>query len=49
MAVLDAVLPQYPNIELVTIDDTNHYDIALDNFGAVKVVETFTAFCERQG
>ncbi len=49
MAVLDAVLPQYPKIELVTIDDTNHYDIALDNFGAVKVVETFTAFCERQG
>lgn len=38
MAVLDAVLPQYPKIHIVTIDDTNHYDIALNDFGAEKVV-----------
>lgn len=40
MPVLNAVLPQYPKIRLVTIDDTNHYDIALSDFGAEKVVET---------
>lgn len=37
--VLDAVLPNYPRIKLVTIDDTNHYDIALSDFGAHQVVK----------
>lgn len=49
MSVLDVILPQYPEIELVTIDDTNHYDIALDNFGAVQVVEKFLNFKKAQG
>lgn len=48
MAVLDAVLPQYPMITLVTIEDTNHYDIALNDFGARQVVQTFIAFKEGQ-
>lgn len=39
MPILDMVLPQYPRITLVTIDDTNHYDIALDEFGAHQVVK----------
>ncbi len=44
MAVLDAVLPSYPRITLVTIEDTNHYDIALHEFGAHQVVEAFISF-----
>jgi pimeloyl-ACP methyl ester carboxylesterase len=48
MAVLDAVLPQYPMINLVTIEDTNHYDIALNDFGARQVVQAFIAFKEGQ-
>lgn len=47
MAVLDAVLPQYPKIELVTIDDTNHYDIALDDFGAHQVVDAYIKFAHK--
>jgi pimeloyl-ACP methyl ester carboxylesterase len=39
LPVLEAVLPQYPRIKLVTIDDTNHYDIALSDFGAHQVVK----------
>jgi pimeloyl-ACP methyl ester carboxylesterase len=49
MAVLDAVLPGYPMIELVTIEDTNHYDIALNEFGAVKVVDAVMNFARKQG
>jgi hypothetical protein len=47
MAVLNAVLPQYPKIELVTIEDTNHYDIALDDFGAHQVVDAYVKFANR--
>ena len=49
MAVLDAVLPQYPKIQLVTIEDTNHYDIALDEFGAHQVVDAYINFAGKQG
>jgi pimeloyl-ACP methyl ester carboxylesterase len=49
MAVLNAVLPQYPKIQLVTIEDTNHYDIALDEFGAHQVVDAYINFAGKQG
>lgn len=39
LPVLDAVLPNYPRITLITIEDTNHYDIALHEFGAHQVVQ----------
>lgn len=32
--VLQAVLPKYPKIKVVTVEDTNHYDILLDQNGA---------------
>jgi len=32
--LLNAVLPKYPRIKVVTVDDTNHYDILLEQSGA---------------
>jgi len=37
--VLNAVLPKYPKIKVVTIEDTNHYDILLDQSGADRCGE----------
>jgi lipase len=34
--VLDQVLPTYPKIKVVTIEDTNHYDILIHQDGADK-------------
>lgn len=48
MAVLEAILPQYPRIQLNTIEDTNHYDIALDEFGAHQVVDAYINFAKSQ-
>lgn len=48
MAVLDVVLPSYPRIKLTTINDTNHYDIALDEYGAHQVVDAFINFVKGQ-
>lgn len=38
-AVLGMVLPNYPKIRVVTVEDTNHYDILLDQNGADKCAE----------
>ena len=38
LSTLNQVLPSYPRIQLITIEDTNHYDIALNDFGAKQVV-----------
>lgn len=38
-AVLQLVLPNYPKIRVVTVEDTNHYDILLDQTGADKCAE----------
>jgi hypothetical protein len=37
--VLDALLPKYPKVKIVTVEDTNHYDILLDQNGADKCAE----------
>jgi pimeloyl-ACP methyl ester carboxylesterase len=37
--VLDALLPKYPKVKVVTVEDTNHYDILLDQNGADKCAE----------
>lgn len=37
--VLKAVLPKYPKIRVITVDDSNHYDILLDQNGADKCAE----------
>lgn len=37
--VLQAVLPKYPKIRVVTVEDTNHYDILLDQNGADRCGE----------
>lgn len=38
-AVLDYVLPQYPKLKLIKIDDVNHYDMLLESSGARKVAQ----------
>jgi pimeloyl-ACP methyl ester carboxylesterase len=37
--VLDVLLPKYPRVKVVTVEDTNHYDILLDQNGADKCAE----------
>lgn len=37
--VLEALLPKYPKVRVVTVADTNHYDILLDQNGADKCAE----------
>jgi lipase len=37
--VLDAVLPQYPKVKLIQVDDVNHYDILLHDEGAARCAE----------
>ena len=37
--VLNAVLPKYPKLRVVTVEDTNHYDILLDQGGADRCGE----------
>lgn len=38
-AVLDYVLPLYPKLKLINIDDVNHYDMLLESSGARKVAQ----------
>jgi pimeloyl-ACP methyl ester carboxylesterase len=37
--VIDAVLPQYPKVKLIQVEDVNHYDILLNDEGAAKCAE----------
>jgi len=37
--VLQALLPKYPKVRVVTVEDTNHYDILLDQNGADRCAE----------
>lgn len=37
--VLNAVLPKYPKVRVVTVEDTNHYDILLNQRGADRCGE----------
>ncbi|MBU3716460.1 MAG: alpha/beta hydrolase [Candidatus Nanopelagicaceae bacterium] len=37
--VLDLLLPKYPKVKVVTVEDTNHYDILLDQNGADRCAE----------
>lgn len=37
--VLDALLPKYPKVKVVTVEDTNHYDILLDQSGADRCAQ----------
>lgn len=37
--VLQVLLPKYPKVRVVTVEDTNHYDILLDQDGADKCAE----------
>ena len=37
--VLQVLLPKYPKVRVVTVEDTNHYDILLDQNGADKCAE----------
>lgn len=37
--VLDAVLPQYPKVKLIQVEDVNHYDILLHDEGAARCAE----------
>lgn len=37
--VLDVLLPKYARVKVVTVEDTNHYDILLDQNGADKCAE----------
>ena len=37
--VLQMLLPKYPKVKVVTVEDTNHYDILLDQDGADKCAE----------
>ena len=37
MSVLEQVLPQYPKLKLVTLDNCNHYDMFLESSGAERV------------
>jgi lipase len=37
--VLDAVLPQYPKVTLIQVEDVNHYDILLHDEGAARCAE----------
>jgi hypothetical protein len=39
MAVLDAVLPQYPMLKLEFLSDCNHYDMFTEASGAEKVAQ----------
>ena len=39
MAVLDAVLPQYPMLKLEFLADCNHYDMFTDSVGAEKIAQ----------
>ena len=39
MAVLDAILPQYPQLKLVFLADYNHYDMFTQSSGAEKVAQ----------
>lgn len=37
--VLQTLLPKYPRVRVVTVEDTNHYDILLDQNGADRCAE----------
>ncbi len=37
--VLDALLPNYPKVKVITVENTNHYDILLDQNGADQCAE----------
>ena len=39
MAVLDAILPQYPMLQLEFLADCNHYDMFLEATGAEKIAQ----------
>lgn len=39
MPVLEAVLPQYPKLKLMYLDDTNHYDMILEGSGAERIAQ----------
>jgi hypothetical protein len=39
MAVLDAVLPQYPMLKLEFLADCNHYDMFTEAGGAEKIAQ----------
>lgn len=39
LAVLEAVLPKYPKLKVTTLEDTNHYDILLEESGAARVAQ----------
>jgi pimeloyl-ACP methyl ester carboxylesterase len=36
---LDALLPNYPKVKVITVENTNHYDILLDQNGADQCAE----------
>ena len=44
LEVLNAVLARYPKVKLVTVSDTNHYDILLEQSGADKCAELIYGF-----
>ena len=44
LEVLNAVLARYPKVKLVTVSDTNHYDILLEQGGADKCAELIYGF-----
>jgi lipase len=37
LPVLDLVLPQYPKLKLVSLDDVNHYDMFLHQYGCQQI------------
>ena len=39
MTVLEAVLPQYPQLQLEFLADCNHYDMFLEESGAEKIAQ----------
>ena len=39
MPVLNAVLPNYPRLKFINLENTNHYDILLESSGARRVAK----------
>ena len=37
LPILEAVMPKYPKLKLKTLDDVNHYDMFLSEFGSEQI------------
>jgi hypothetical protein len=35
--VLDYILPNYPKLKLINLEDVNHYDMFLHPYGAAQI------------